>query len=154
MNEKIIDTVEVERVTQHPLEQLFGIPSGTTVVTKNEAIPAELVDHADYDDKDAEIEAQLEQVYTVALNEYQNIADDAAQVEGRFRARHMEVAASFLNTALAAVRDKAKQKQEKDKLRSARPSNTPQTVNNNLGVVVADRNEIMQMIRSKRGDGE
>ena len=75
------------------------------------------------------------------------IADEMERVEGKYKARIGEVTATMLNVALGAVREKTALKMHKDKLTPI-PGAGPQTVNNNL--VVADRNEILQMLLQKK----
>jgi len=60
------ETKEVEVIIEHPLEEIFDIESGTTVITRTEKT-TELVKSDDYDEKDIEIEDQFQEVYDAAL---------------------------------------------------------------------------------------
>jgi len=134
-----------EKTIEHPLETVFGIESGTTVVEYNEFLPEPLVDMPNYDVKDDEIEGKLEQIYTTAIGQANTMADSIEVVEGRYKARMGEVTANMLNVALGAVREQRMMKEHKDKLSPfAKKQDGHTTTNNNL--VIADRNEILRMI--------
>lgn len=113
-------STKVVKQTGHPLEDIFGLPSGTTevsVIQRN----AQLVEHVDFDDKDNEIEEQFQEVYDVAMSTFENQVEmlERAETDPKYVARQMEVAAQFLNTALAAAKEKANLKTTKDKLLAA-----------------------------------
>lgn len=140
--------VITETFVEHPMENVLDIPPGTTVVTKHEFVPTELVIHEQYDNKDTEIETQLENIYTAAMTEFEVQAGSAELAEGRYKARNAEVAVQYLNAALSAVREKSVLKQHKDKLSIAKASaSSVKTVNNNL--VVASHNDILRMLHKK-----
>lgn len=132
-----------EKAVEHPLEELFDITPGTTVVEYTEALPAEIVQLPNYDAKDNEIEVKYEEIYTVAMENVETLGDEMQRVEGKYKARMGEVTATMLNVALGAVREKAQLKMHKDKLS---PTSGPQTVNNTLNVVTADRNELIKIL--------
>jgi len=137
------------KIIDHPLEEVFDIETGTTVVEYNEVVPMELIQPPTYDDKDVEIENQLEEVYSVAMSQVTAIADEIDRVEGRHKARMGEVTATMLNVALSAVREKNVMKMAKDRNKVGMASaGTPNTVNNNL--VVADRNELLRALAEGR----
>lgn len=136
-----------EKEIEHPMENILDITPCTTVVEYKEVEPAEVVPMPSYDAKDDEIEGKLEEIYTVAMGNVATIADEMERVEGKYKARIGEVTATMLNVALGAVREKTALKMHKDKLTPI-PGAGPQTVNNNL--VVADRNEILQMLLQKK----
>jgi len=141
-------TVVGEKLIEHPLETILDIETGTTLVEFQEVVAEEPVKPANYDEKDTEIEGQLEEIYAVAMTQVQNISDEMDRVEGRHKARIGEVTATMLNVALAAVREKASVKMHKDKLT---PAKGQQTVNGNVtnNLIVADRNEIMRALANK-----
>lgn len=145
---KIVETKE--KTIEHPLENVFDIAPGTTVVEYKETVPAEVVAMPNYDPKDDEIEEKLEEIYTVAMDQVSAISDEMERVEGRHKARIGEVTATMLNVALGAVREKRVMKEHKDKLRPAGAG--PQTVNNTLNVVTADRNEILKMLAKQKNE--
>lgn len=143
-------TVIKTELTSHPMEDLLGLEAGTTLIEYQEITPADVVPHAAYDDKDVEIEEKLESIYTIAMGNVAVISDEMEKVEGKYKARIGEVTATMLNVALSAVREKREMKQHKDKT-IMETTRGPSTVNNNL--VVADRNEIMRMLRDKKASG-
>ncbi len=143
------ETKEVEVSIDHPLEEIFDIESGTTLVPRTEKT-TELAIVEDYDDKDAEIEEQFQEVYDHAIAAFEDCAGDVEVVEGKYKARMMEVANQSLSTALAAAKEKANMKQNKDKNAIAKGKLGVKTVNNNL--IVADRNELLKSIMGKKED--
>lgn len=137
-------TTEVELIIEHPMEDVLDIESGTTIVPRNERT-TELVEAEQYDEKDDEIEEQIQEVYNAAMDAFEVQMDEVETVEGKFKARNGEVAVQFLNAALAAAKEKSSLKQHKDKITVAQNKLTgPKTVNNNL--IVADRNELMKTL--------
>ena len=145
-------TVKKTKTVEHPLEDEFGIEKGTTVVEYKEVLPAEPVKMPDYDAKDDEIETKLEEVYAAAMGNAEAVGDAIETVEGKYKARVGEVTAAMLTVALGAVREKRELKKHKDQVmldNGGEDGNTPRSVTNNLGVVVADRNEILRLIEER-----
>lgn len=138
-----------EKMVDHPMEDVFDIVPGSTVVEYKELVPAPVSQSPLYDEKDTEIEAQLEEIYNVAMSGVVAISDEMDRVEGKYKARIGEVTSTMLNVALTAVRDKAHLKMHKDKLSpiATNADGTRTITNNNL--VVADRNEILRMLMDK-----
>lgn len=132
-----------EKTIEHPLESVFGIESGTTIVEYQQAIPDVSVPMPDYDEKDDEIEEKLEEIYSMALTQAQALADSMEVAQGQHVARIGEVTATMLGVALGSVREKRMMKEHKDKLSPKSRADT-QITNNNL--IVADRNEILKML--------
>lgn len=146
-------TIVKTELSEHPMEDVLDIEPGTTITEYKEVLPAPIVQHPTYDDKDSEIEEKLEEIYSIAITNVETIADEMERVEGKYKARIGEVTATMLNVALSAVREKRELKQHKDKIHvDATAAGTPHTVNNNL--VVADRNEIIKMLRDKKKTNE
>lgn len=140
-----MDIVTKEKIISHPLEDVFGIEGGTTVAEYREIVPAQLVPAIDYDDKDNEIESNLEEIYNTAMGHVLNIADTMDTVEGKYKARVGEVTATMLSVALGATRERRMMKEHKDKLT---PNKNTGTINNTLIVgdsVLADRNELLRV---------
>lgn len=137
-----------EKEIEHPMEDILDITPCTTVVEYKEVEPAPVVQMPTYDAKDDEIEGKLEEIYAVAMGNVATIADEMERVEGKYKARIGEVTATMLNVALGAVREKTALKMHKDKQTPVTPGGAAQTVNNNL--VVADRNEILQMLLKRQ----
>lgn len=138
-SKKVVKTIE------HPLEGFFEIEEGTTEVEVF-VREGELITAAGYDDKDAEIDAQFEEVYDSAMEGYDALSEEMLTVEGKYKARVGEVSVQHLNAALNAANSKLKLKESKDKLevkRSAGPSSV--TTNNTL--VVDDRGKLLEQLR-------
>lgn len=144
------ETKEIEVVIEHPLEEVFDIESGTTLVPRTEKT-TELVASEEYDDKDNEIEGQFQEVYDAALSAFEDQVAEAEVIEGKYKARNMEVATQLLNTALNAAKEKSSLKQHKDKTAVAKGKlKGGGTTNNTL--IVADRNEILKTFSNKTED--
>jgi DNA uptake protein ComE-like DNA-binding protein len=142
---KFTKTVEMD---EHPYEDIFDLPKGTTETTHVIAAETPMVEHEQYDGKDKEIEQQFQDVYQMAVTAFADQAGLLKQMDDKQVARNMEVANGFLNTALAAAKEKAKLKHDKDSSRT-KTSGTPNnvTVTNNTAIY-ADRNDILDMYRN------
>lgn len=141
---------ETEKQTEHVLEDVFDIEEGTTMVPYTEREPTVLVEHETYDDKDKEIEGQLQEVIDHALEAFENTSETAEDVEPQFKARNQEVAAQFLNTALQAINSKSSIKQQKDKLEKmiAKGGAGGQVTNN----IIVDRNDLLRALQQPEDD--
>ena len=140
---------EKEVQVEHPLEKVFDIEEGTTmmptVVRTTEIVAAET-----YDNKDHEIEGQFQEVYDAAMGAFETQFQEAELIEGKYKARSGEVAVQFLNTALQAAQSKSSLKQHKDKITLDLNSKTaPKTVNNNL--IVGSQSEILERLENMMG---
>lgn len=132
----------IEVATEHPMEEVLDITPGTTMVEHVQR-STDLVEHQPYDGKDTEIEGQYQEIFDAAMDQFDTQSGEAELVEGKYKARNAEVAAQYLNTALAAVSGKADVKKHKDKISVATvKAGTPGTLNQN--VIVADRNDILK----------
>lgn len=140
------DYETIETQSSHPLEEVLDIASGTTMVEQTTAVPSKIVTTEVYDDKDKEIEEQLQEVFEAAMTQYELTSGDAELVEGKYKARNSEVAIQALNAALAAINTKANVKTNKDKV-IAKQTSAPNTLNQNL--FVGDRNDLLKLL-----DGE
>lgn len=130
---------------QHPIEDILDLEPGTTIVPKVETVPTVLTPIDEYDNKDNEIETQFQEVYDAAMTAFEITTESVSQIEPKYRARNEEVAVQYLNTALAAARDKSQMKQHKDKVNINKvKASSAKTVNNNL--IVGDRNEILKTL--------
>jgi len=143
------DTKEIEVPIDHPLEEIFDIEAGTTLIPRTEK-ETDLAEAEEYDEKDNEIEDQFQEVYDAALAAFEDQVAEAELVEGKYKARNMEVGAQLLNTALAAAKEKSNMKQHKDKNAVAKGKLGAKTTNNTL--IVADRNEILRAMSNKKLD--
>lgn len=142
-----MQSIQKHKYIDHPLEDAFGIESGSTVTTYTEHIPAPIVESPMYDDKDNEIETKLEQIYTIALGQSTAAGEQMEMVEGKFKSKLGDVSAEMLSIALGAVREKAQIKMHKDGNAIKTVAANNHTTNNNL--IVADRNEILKALLDK-----
>lgn len=136
------DKIEKEKTIKHPMEEVFDIEEGTTIVPYTE-VSTEMVKAEEYDEKDSEIETQFQDVYDAAMTAFENQEDELDVIDPKYRARTAEVAVQFLNTALNAAKEKANIKQHKDKLGVTKQQKGSDVVNNNL---IVDRNELLKMM--------
>ena len=135
---------KVKKETDHPLEDVFEIEPYTTPMEVTTAVPQEVVTPENYDDKDTEIEQQLQEIYEAAMGQFEVTREEIEKVEGKYKARNGEVALQALQTALSAVQSKASVKANKDKLAIKQQTAGPSTLNQNL--IVADRNELLKAL--------
>ena len=163
-------------VTPSPFEALFGIEPGSTpaptdlppdAYTKTggalvDPTTGEIVEQPvdadsatlDKEDRleDLKVQAQMDTIHAAAMGAFNQQAALSQQVDPKFSARNAEVAAQFLTIALGAVTNRAKAKNDRQKLRLAKEGGgTPNTVHNNL--IVANRNDIMREL-FKNGGGQ
>jgi hypothetical protein len=137
-----------EKSINSPLEDIFNIEAGTTIVEYEETVGTDLVETEAYDDKDNEIESQFQEIYDKALDAYTDQIAQNETLEGKYVARNSEVAAQFLNTALNAVKEKSNVKIQKDKLvKKSAIGNVDGDVNLYQNNMVLDRNELIAMFR-------
>jgi replicative superfamily II helicase len=106
---------------QKPLEEFFNLPPAplkskeTGLVTQSQA--KEKSDSMEsYDKKDDSIEGTFKSIHDIALETHDRIMDEIDEVDTKYAARNYEVAANYLNIALAAAEKRAKLKEHKDKL--------------------------------------
>jgi len=144
------ETKEVEVIVDHPLEDIFDIEPGTTLIPRTEK-STELVVAEEYDDKDKEIEDQFQQIYDAALAAFEDQLAESEVIEGKYKARNMEVGVQLLNTALTAAKEKSNMKQHKDKTAVDKGKLKGKTVNHN-NLIIADRNDILKTLAGKTED--
>lgn len=148
INTNMSDTKEkiiIEQPINHPLETILDIEEGSTLMPRVEYAPETItVDH--YDEKDDEIDKQIQDIYNAAMSAFEIQMEEAELVEGKYKARNGEVAVQFLNTALSAARDKAGMKQHKDKVAVAQNKIKGGPSTGNQQLIVADRNELLKQI--------
>lgn len=136
---------QIDVAIEHPLEKVFDIEPGTTMVPTIQRT-TELTAVHTYDEKDKEVEGQFQEIYDAAMGAFEQQTLDVDSLEGKYKARAGEVAVQYLNTALEAARSKSAQKQHKDKMSIDQGKAGPKTVNNNL--FVGDRNELLRNLRN------
>jgi hypothetical protein len=141
-------TINSTKFIEHPLENFFDIEPNTTIVEYKELVPTEIPEAPGYDEKDQDIESQLQTIYDSAMASVETLTDEIGIVEGKYKARMGEVSATMLSVALNAVNARAHLKMHKDKLTPTRAVPTgPQNITNNLNVMT-DRNDIIRLLHS------
>lgn len=95
------------------------------------------------DAEDEEIEKKIDTVYDAAIGTFQQQMAYTEVVEPRYAARNAEVAATYLNIALAAANSRARVKLDRKRNNMFVPGMANKVTNN---TIVASREEIMRMI--------
>lgn len=97
--------------------------------------------------EDLQVDSQLSEIHTAAMQAFYQQAALAQQVDPKFSARNAEVAAQFLTAALNTVNSRVDAKFKRQKIRLERKKLTdgvPNSVQNNL--IVTDRNSLMKSL--------
>jgi hypothetical protein len=136
----------------NPLETVFNMgPDEIEIDDKYEMMEAPLqatISEPVPDNKDADdilVEKRIDEIYDVAMETFNNQTAMLEIVEPRYAARNAEVAANYLNIALAAVNSRAKVKSDRKKTNQGFvPYNNGSKTTNNL--IVASRNDILRMM--------
>ena len=136
----------------HPLDDVFNIESDQVDIEKDyamanvttSAVPTE----PPTDVKDADdvlVEKRIDEVYDAAMTAFNNQTAYTEIIEPRYAARNAEVAANYLNIALAAANSRAKVKVDRKRANQSFVPYAPggKTTNN---IIVANREEILKMI--------
>ncbi len=144
------EKTKITKTIDHPMEDFLGIESGTTQVEVY-AREGELITSEGYDDKDAEIDAQFQEIYDSAMDGYDLLAEELHKVEGKYKARVGEVSVQHLNAALNAAKAKADFKQTKDKLDRGGQKSGPSHVTNNNTLIVDDRSALIDALKQQLG---
>lgn len=132
----------------HALEEFLNIEP--LEIEKIQYEGKELKPHEDYDDKDGELEEQMELIFKKAMSGYLNLDAILDGVEPKYRARLAEVALAYLNTSLNAVNSKAKQKETKDKILAKEKTAPAGGKNTTNYVFTGDRNEAVRLAKRLR----
>ena len=137
---------------KHPLDSVFGISEGDTedeinsgyeMIDASQQPTAPPEDIKDEDDK--LIEGRIDEVYTAAISAFNQQVSFTEIIEPRYAARNAEVAANYLNIALAAANSRAKVKVDRKRSnQSFVPYNQGGKTTNNI--LIANREEILKMI--------
>lgn len=142
---------------KNPLDDLFDIDdemtSGVEIDEYEQATSTEIAALAspnqtpavvEKDEEDIENDKRFDEVYTAAIDTFNNQMAYTEIIEPRYAARNAEVAANFLNLALQAASAKARVKSDRKRATAFIPhGNGGKTVNN---TIVATREEILRMI--------
>lgn len=145
-----IESKVIEVQIEHPAEQIFDIAPGTTMIEQVQ-VEQDMIQPVTYDDKDMEVEDQLQTVFTAAMSAFETQQMNSEGADPKFQARAMEVANAFLNTALAAAMGKSQLKQHKDRLKKPVIAAVSNTTNNNT--LIMDRNELVKLIQNGGEEG-
>lgn len=132
---------------ENPLDTLFGtdpapFDDDTEYTSIKESDLAIIPEEVKKDAEDIETDAKIDSIYEAAMNAYESQAAMIEIMEPRYAARNSEVAANFLNIALAAATSKAKLKTDRKKVAAFIPGGSKVTNNN----IMATREEILRMI--------
>lgn len=136
---------------RHPLEDVFGMEDDTMdrdyavadVAVEGVVSDSPPVDHKDEDD--VEIEKRIDEVYKAAIDAFNNQTAYTEIIEPRYAARNAEVAAGYLNIALAAANSRSKAKTDRKRAnQSFIPHGGQGKTTNNI--VIANREEVLRMI--------
>ena len=135
----------------NPLDVLFDVDgSDRPVVQYEQATEEEIANMAapagspaEKDSEDVEVDRKIDEVYGHAISTFQHQMALTDIVEPRYAARNAEVAANYLNIALAAANSRARVKTDRKRQNTFIPGMGGKTVNN---TIVATREEIMRMI--------
>lgn len=146
------ETKDTEKLINHPLEETFDIEENTTVVPYKE-VKTEVVEHKPYDPKDVELDEQFQEVYDSAFEAFENTREDIEMIDPKYKARNSEVAVQYLNTALAAAKEKSTLKQHSDKVVLSENKITSGPAGNGDNVIV-DRNELLRALQDKAAPKE
>lgn len=149
----IVDDSEEKPVKRgaHALEKFLNIEPAPMEKVKFESKP--LVKHEEYDEKDAELEKQMQDIYDKAMSGYMTLEQLLDGVEPKYRARLAEVALGYLNAGLNAISGKTKHKEHKDKLLVK--SKTPPAQGNTTNIVfTGDRNEAIRLAKKAMQQAE
>ena len=141
---------------KHPLESVFNMQSGSVDINiesqyelqESPLTPQAVTGEPMPDVKDEDdllVEKRIDEVYDAAMTAYQNQSAYTEIIEPRYAARNAEVAANYLNIALAAANSRARVKVDRKR---ANQQFIPhggggKTTNN---IIVANREEILKMI--------
>ena len=159
----------------HQLDSMFSIMPGqtevmlpgsdietdttaVTIVTDGQLVEVEdnstqLTAIESYDGKDDEIEGQLDDVRVKAIEAYETmLVASQTIIDKKFASENAEVAASFLQIALNAVKEKNNTKDRKDKIVLARSKGTPAAPQKNItNNIVTDRATMLQLLKDSNG---
>lgn len=102
------------------------------------------------DSEDLNISSKIDDVYSKAIDAFEEQTAYIQVIEPRYAARNAEVAAQYLKIALDAASVRANVK--RDKRKSAGFIPFANTGSGNQNVIVADRNELLKMMNANKKD--
>lgn len=141
---------EVTEEAEHSFEDVLGVPSGTTEVTKK-IVVSERVESDLYDEKDYELDDDLRELQDSAMEMHEQLVEEMEDAEPSKRARLAEVSGQMLNISLGALKERSKHKQHKDSLKQKdkaldRKGSSGPTTNNNI--IFGGHDDILDFIRN------
>jgi hypothetical protein len=137
---------------KHPLDSVFGISeemSESDIDSRYEMVEANHQPQPPTqdvkDEDDVLVEKRIDEVYESAISAFQQQVSYTEIIEPRYAARNAEVAANYLNIALAAANSRAKVKNDRKRANQnfVPYSGAGKTTNN---ILIANREEILKMI--------
>lgn len=129
---------------RNPIEKFFNI-SSTPNEKKIDYEPRDLVEDPSYDDKDAEHEKDIQEIFELAMTGYLNMETLLDSIEPKYRARMAEVALDYLKTGLSAANTKIKQKSDIDKLKLSEKKTQKSSSNTTNNIIFSgDRNDFLK----------
>lgn len=140
---------------KHPLTDVFNLDDTPMDIEEEFGVvqvPVQATDklekpHVDHkDEEDVMIEKKIDEVYDAAMAAFNNQTAYTEIIEPRYAARNAEVAANYLNIALAAANSRAKVKTDRKRANQAfvpYANSIGKTTNN---ILIANREEILKMI--------
>lgn len=139
MTQKMINPLDELFQTEQPVGEIAEYQQ----VTEGELAELQADTAApEIDAEDAEIDKKIDVVYDAALETFNQQMQYAEIVEPRYAARNAEVAANYLNIALAAANSRARVKNDRKRSNAF----IPYANKNPNGAVVASLDDIMKMI--------
>lgn len=141
---------------KHPLESVFNMGDDAmeiddryemAEVPKNALVEqpdGPPVDHKDEDD--VLVEKRIDEVYDAAMDAFSTQQGYLEVIEPRYAARNAEVAANYLNIALAAANSRAKVKTDRKRANQSFVPYANGGGKSTTNIVIADRNEILKMV--------
>jgi dGTP triphosphohydrolase len=143
-----MSTKTVTEIVKKPnaLEDAFGIPSGSTEITVEKPV-TENTQVELYDEKDRELEQQINAVKDMAQYTFEKIQDIIEDVEPKYTARLLEVGSTYLNIMHDTLKTKTKIKSDKDKIaaKPTSPTRINQTTNN---TIISTPSDIIRSLRN------
>ena len=134
----------------HPLDDIFGVEKNKTI-SNIQGRDVELFSDEEADkSKDKQIDAQLDEVYDIALQAFNTQNELTQTIDPRYSARNAEVGAQYLRLALDAAAQKSNKLINNKKLRGTKGAvdiENNGVVNNNIFM---DRNELLKMMRAAK----
>jgi hypothetical protein len=136
-----------------PLEDIFDIENGTTEKAL-QLVPASTEMTSIDETEEKEISIQLNTVYNYALEAFEQQTANVQTIDPKFAARTAEVAAQYLTIALSAVNTRVSNRDRREKRKGSGKIEQQNADNIQNNIIVADRNEILRMIRGQDVGGE